>query len=158
MPHKVNPIHFENGEGNLGLANALLRHFADKLPVSRWQRDLTDSTVLRNVGVALAHALLAFQSIERGLARLEPDEARLREDLDANWEVLGEALQTVMRRYGIPNAYERLKELTRGRRISREALREFVATLPLPPAERERLAKLTPADYIGLARDLARDV
>jgi adenylosuccinate lyase len=157
MPHKVNPIDFENGEGNLGLANALLRHFADKLPVSRWQRDLTDSTVLRNVGVALAHALLAFQSIERGLARLEPDEARLCADLDANWEVLGEALQTVMRRYGIPNAYERLKELTRGRRISREALREFVATLPLPPAERERLANLTPADYIGLARELAGD-
>jgi adenylosuccinate lyase len=157
MPHKVNPIDFENGEGNLGLANALLRHFADKLPVSRWQRDLTDSTVLRNLGVALAHALLAFKSIERGLQRLEPDAARMAADLDANWEVLGEAVQTVMRRYGVPNAYERLKALTRGQRIDAAALQAFVAKLPLPPAERERLARLTPADYLGLARELARD-
>jgi adenylosuccinate lyase len=157
MPHKVNPIDFENGEGNLGLANALLRHFADKLPVSRWQRDLSDSTVLRNVGVALAHALLAFLSIERGLGRLEPDPARLAADLDDNWEVLGEALQTVMRRYGVPNAYERLKSLTRGRRVDAAALAQFIATLPLPAAERERLARLTPADYIGLARELAGD-
>jgi adenylosuccinate lyase len=157
MPHKVNPIDFENGEGNLGLANALLRHFADKLPVSRWQRDLTDSTVLRNLGVALAHALLALKSIERGLQRLEPDPARMAADLDANWEVLGEAVQTVMRRYGVPNAYERLKALTRGQRIDAAALKAFVAKLPLPPAERERLARLTPADYVGLARDLARD-
>jgi len=157
MPHKVNPIDFENAEGNLGLANALLRHFADKLPLSRWQRDLTDSTVLRNLGVALAHALLAFKSIERGLSRLEPDAARLAADLDANWEVLGEAVQTVMRRYGVPNAYERLKALTRGQRIDAAALQAFVAKLPLPPEARERLARLTPADYLGLARELAGD-
>jgi adenylosuccinate lyase len=158
MPHKVNPIDFENGEGNLGLANALLRHFADKLPVSRWQRDLSDSTVLRNVGVALAHALLAFRSIERGLGRLEADAARLSADLDANWQVLGEAVQTVMRRYGVPDGYERLKELTRGQQVDAAALRAFVAGLPIPAAERERLARLTPADYIGLARELARDL
>ena len=158
MPHKVNPIDFENGEGNLGLANALLRHFSEKLPVSRWQRDLSDSTVLRNVGVALGHALLGFLSIERGLARLEPDAARLAADLGENWEVLGEALQTVMRRHGVPNAYERLKALTRGRRVDGAALAEFIAALPLPAAERERLAKLTPADYLGLARELADDV
>ncbi len=157
MPHKVNPIDFENGEGNLGLANALLRHFSEKLPVSRWQRDLTDSTVLRNVGVALAHALLAFLSIERGLGRLEPDPARLAADLDANWEVLGEALQTVMRRYGVEDAYEQLKALTRGRRIDAAALQAFIATLPIPAAERARLEQLTPADYIGLAHMLARD-
>jgi adenylosuccinate lyase len=157
MPHKVNPIDFENAEGNLGIANALLRHCADKLPVSRWQRDLSDSTVLRNLGVALAHALLACKSIERGLGRLEPEPARMAADLDANWEVLGEAVQTVMRRYGVPNAYERLKALTRGQRIDAEALRAFIATLPLPPAERERLARLTPADYLGLARELADD-
>ncbi|HXQ63631.1 MAG TPA: lyase family protein, partial [Steroidobacteraceae bacterium] len=158
MPHKVNPIDFENGEGNLGLANALLRHFADKLPVSRWQRDLTDSTVLRNLGVALAHALLAFRSIERGLGRLDANAARMREDLDANWEVLGEAVQTVMRRYGVPDAYDRLKQLLRGQRVDAAALRAFVADLPIPAAERERLARLTPADYTGLARELARDV
>ena len=157
MPHKVNPIDFENGEGNLGIANALLRHFADKLPISRWQRDLTDSTVLRNLGPALAHALLAYKSIERGLGRLQSDPQRMAADLDANWEVLGEAVQTVMRRYGVPNAYERLKDLTRGRRVDAAALREFVAQLPLPAAERERLAALTPADYVGLARELARD-
>ena len=157
MPHKVNPIDFENGEGNLGIANALLRHFAEKLPVSRWQRDLTDSTVLRNVGVALAHALLAFLSIERGLGRLEPDPARLAADLEANWAVLGEALQTVMRRYGVENAYEQLKALTRGRRVDAAALAEFIGRLPIPAAERERLARLTPADYIGLARQLASD-
>ncbi len=157
MPHKVNPIDFENGEGNLGVANALLRHFADKLPISRWQRDLTDSTVLRNIGVALAHALLAFRSIERGLGRLEPDPVRLGADLDANWEVLGEALQTVMRRYGVPNAYEQLKALTRGKRVDAAGLATFIASLPIPAAERDRLAGLTPADYIGLARVLARD-
>jgi adenylosuccinate lyase len=157
MPHKVNPIEFENAEGNLGVANALLRHFADKLPVSRWQRDLSDSTVLRNLGPALAHALLAFKSIERGLARLEPDAARMAADLDASWEVLGEAVQTVMRRYGLPNAYERLKDLTRGRPLDAAALRAFVASLPLPAEERARLSRLTPADYVGLARELARD-
>ena len=157
MPHKVNPIDFENGEGNLGLANALLRHFADKLPVSRWQRDLSDSTVLRNVGVALAHALLACKSIERGLARLEPDAERIAADLDGHWEVLGEAVQTVLRRHGVPNAYERLKALTRGQRVDAAALRALIAELPLPAAERERLARLTPADYVGLARQLAAD-
>jgi adenylosuccinate lyase len=158
MPHKVNPIDFENGEGNLGIANALLRHFAEKLPVSRWQRDLTDSTVLRNVGVALAHALLAYKSIERGLARIAPDPARMAADLDANWEVLGEAVQTVMRRYGVPNAYERLKDLTRGQRVDGAALASFVAELPLPADVRARLAELRPHDYVGLARELARDV
>lgn len=158
MPHKVNPIDFENAEGNLGIATALLRHFSDKLPISRWQRDLTDSTVLRNIGVALAHALLAFKSIERGLGRLEPDAQRLQADLDANWEVLGEAVQTVMRRYGITNAYEQLKTLTRGQRIDAERLRAFVATLDLPPEARERLSRLTPTDYVGLARELASDL
>jgi adenylosuccinate lyase len=158
MPHKVNPIDFENGEGNLGIANALLRHFADKLPISRWQRDLTDSTVLRNVGVALAHALLAFKSIERGLGRLDPDAARMAADLDANWEVLGEAVQTVMRRYGVPNAYERLKALTRGQRVDAVALRAFVEGLPLPAEVRARLSQLTPSGYVGLAAELARDV
>jgi adenylosuccinate lyase len=157
MPHKVNPIDFENGEGNLGIANALLRHFADKLPISRWQRDLTDSTVLRNLGPALAHALLAFRSIEKGLGRLEADPARMAADLDANWEVLGEAVQTVMRRYGVPNAYERLKALTRGQRVDAATLRAFVAELPIPADARARLAALTPADYVGLARELAAD-
>ena len=157
MPHKVNPIDFENGEGNLGIANALLRHFADKLPVSRWQRDLTDSTVLRNLGPALGHALLAYKAIERGLGRLEADPARMAADLELNWEVLGEAVQTVMRRYGVPDAYERLKALTRGQRVDAAALGAFVATLPLPAAERERLARLTPGDYLGLAAELARD-
>jgi len=158
MPHKVNPIDFENGEGNLGIANALLKHFSEKLPISRWQRDLTDSTVLRNVGVALAHALLAFKSIERGLGRLEPDATRLAADLDANWEVLGEAVQTVMRRYGITNAYEQLKSLTRGQRITAEGLRAFVATLDIPTEARERLASLTPSEYLGLAAELAGDL
>jgi adenylosuccinate lyase len=158
MPHKVNPIDFENAEGNLGIANAMLRFFADKLPVSRWQRDLTDSTVLRNLGPALAHALLAFKSLEKGLGRLAADPARLAADLDQNWEVLGEAIQTVMRRYGVPNAYERLKDLTRGQRVDGEALRAFVATLPLPPEVRARLAALTPSAYIGLAADLARSL
>jgi adenylosuccinate lyase len=158
MPHKVNPIDFENGEGNLGIANALLRHFAEKLPISRWQRDLTDSTVLRNVGVALAHALLAYKSVERGLARVAPDPARMADDLDANWEVLGEAVQTVMRRYGVPNAYERLKDLTRGQRVDAQGLAAFVETLPLPDDVRARLARLRPHDYVGLARSLADDV
>jgi adenylosuccinate lyase len=158
MPHKVNPIDFENAEGNLGIANALLRHFAEKLPVSRWQRDLTDSTVLRNVGVALAHALLAYKSVERGLSRVAPDAARMAADLDANWEVLGEAVQTVMRRYGVPNAYERLKDLTRGQRVDAAALAAFVSDLPLPADVRVRLAQLRPHEYVGLARELARDV
>ena len=158
MPHKVNPIDFENAEGNLGIANALLRFFSEKLPVSRWQRDLTDSTVLRNLGPALGHALLAFKSLDKGLGRLAADPARMAADLDMNWEVLGEAIQTVMRRYGVPNAYERLKDLTRGQRVDGEALRAFVATLPLPADVRERLSALTPARYIGLATDLAGDI
>jgi len=158
MPHKVNPIDFENSEGNLGLANALLRHLAEKLPISRWQRDLTDSTVLRNVGVALGHCLLGYKACLRGLAKLELDQERLAADLAANPEVLAEAIQTVMRRYGVPNPYEQLKELTRGRSIDRDELARFVAALPIPEAARERLAALTPAAYIGLAADLARRV
>ena len=155
MPHKVNPIDFENAEGNAGLANALLGFFAAKLPISRWQRDLTDSTVLRNLGVALGHALLAMKSLQKGLGKLEADPARLAADLDANWEVLAEAIQTVMRRHGVPDAYDRLKEFTRGRKVGQAALREFVATLSLPADEAARLAALTPAAYIGLAADLA---
>lgn len=158
MPHKVNPIDFENAEGNLGIANALLKFFAEKLPISRWQRDLTDSTVLRNLGPALGHALLAFKSLEKGLGRLAADPARMAADLDQNWEVLGEAIQTVMRRYGVPNAYERLKDVTRGQRVDGEALRAFVATLPLPEEVRERLSQLTPSSYVGLAAELARDI
>jgi adenylosuccinate lyase len=156
MPHKVNPIDFENGEGNLGIANALLRHFAEKLPVSRWQRDLTDSTVLRNLGVALAHSLIAWRSITRGLGKVEPDAARLAADLDQAWEVLGEAVQTVLRAAGVPNGYELLKDFTRGRAVDAASYRDFVASLPLPAAERDRLAALRPADYVGLAAQLAR--
>jgi adenylosuccinate lyase len=158
MPHKVNPIDFENSEGNLGLANALLRHLAEKLPMSRWQRDLTDSTVLRNVGVALGHSLLAYESCLKGLSKLEADPMRLGEDLDANWEVLAEALQTVMRRYGVAGAYEQLKDLTRGKRMTREALAQFIRTLPIPETERARLLALTPESYIGRAADLARRI
>jgi len=155
MPHKVNPIDFENAEGNAGLANALLGFFAGKLPISRWQRDLTDSTVLRNLGVALGHAVLALKSLQKGLGKLEADPQRLAADLDANWEVLAEAIQTVMRRHGVPDAYDRLKEFTRGRKVGPAELREFVATLPLPPEDAARLAALTPAAYIGLAAELA---
>ncbi len=158
MPHKVNPIDFENSEGNLGLANALLRHLAEKLPISRWQRDLTDSTVLRNTGVALGHALLGFDACLRGLGKLEVDRNRLAEDLSANQEVLAEAIQTVMRRYGVPNPYEQLKELTRGRSISAEALAAFVDKLDIPEAARARLRDLTPADYVGKAIELARRI
>jgi adenylosuccinate lyase len=156
MPHKINPIDFENAEGNLGLANALLGHFAEKLPISRWQRDLTDSTVLRNFGVAVGHALLAYQSLESGLAKLAVDEAKLRQDLDEAWEVLAEAVQTVMRAQGIPDAYDKLKAYTRGRPVDRAAMREFIGSLPLPPAERQRLLDLTPGTYLGLAASLAR--
>jgi adenylosuccinate lyase len=157
MPHKVNPIDFENGEGNFGLANALLRFLAEKLPISRWQRDLTDSTVQRNLGVALAHSDIAVQSVSRGLARLEIDPSRLAADLDANWELLAEPIQTVMRRYAVPEAYEQLKALTRGRRIDATAIASFVDGLPLPEAEKSRLKALTPAAYTGLAARLARD-
>ncbi len=156
MPHKVNPIDFENSEGNLGIANALLRHLADKLPVSRWQRDLTDSTALRNAGVALGHSLLAYASCLRGLAKLEADKARLAADLDANWEVLGEAVQQVMRRYGVADAYEKLKALTRGKRLDRRQLAAFVRKLPIPQDAKKRLLALTPAAYTGLAEKLAR--
>jgi adenylosuccinate lyase len=155
MPHKVNPIDFENGEGNLGVANALLRHFAEKLPISRWQRDLTDSTVLRNLGVGLAHSLIAWGSIQRGLGKVEPDATRLAADLDGAWEVLGEAVQTVLRAAGVPNGYEKLKDFSRGHGIDAARYREFIATLPIPDADKQRLAALRPADYVGLAATLA---
>lgn len=156
MPHKVNPIDFENSEGNLGLANALLRHLAEKLPVSRWQRDLTDSTVLRNLGVAFGYSLIAYEACLRGLHKLEVNEAALAADLDEAWEVLAEPVQTVMRRHGVPEPYEKLKALTRGKGITREALREFVAALDIPPAARDDLLALTPSGYIGKAAELAR--
>ncbi len=155
MPHKVNPIDFENAEGNLGLANALLGHLSQKLPISRWQRDLTDSTVLRNMGVALGYTLLAWDSLARGLGKLEVNETQLAADLDGAWEVLAEPIQTVMRRYGLPNPYERLKELTRGKAITREAVAAFIATLELPEAEKARLLALTPGGYTGMAAELA---
>jgi len=158
MPHKVNPIDFENAEGNFGVANALLRYMAEKLPVSRWQRDLTDSTVQRNIGVALAHTDLAIQSVSRGLARLEVDHERLAADLDANWELLAEPIQTVMRRYAVPGAYEQLKALTRGRRLDAKALAAFIDGLAIPDHEKTRLRALSPAGYLGLAARLARDV
>jgi adenylosuccinate lyase len=156
MPHKVNPIDFENAEGNLGLANALLKHLSEKLPVSRWQRDLTDSTVLRNMGVALGYAALAWHSLGVGLAKLELNEEALRADLDGAWEVLAEPIQTVMRRYGVHGAYERLKEVTRGKTVSPEALHALIRSLEIPQAEKDRLLAMTPASYIGKAADLAR--
>jgi adenylosuccinate lyase len=156
MPHKVNPIDFENAEGNLGLANAVLRHLSEKLPISRWQRDLTDSTVLRNVGVALGYATLAYASLATGLGKLELNEEALAEDLDASWEVLAEAIQTVMRRYGVQGAYELLKEVTRGKTVTAEALHGLIRSLAIPEAEKERLLAMTPASYIGKAAELAR--
>jgi len=158
MPHKVNPIDFENAEGNCGVSNALLRHFADKLPLSRWQRDLTDSTVLRNLGVALAHALIAWSALGRGLTKIEADRERMATDLAATWEVLGEAVQTVLRAAGVPGGYERLKEFTRGARVDAATLAAFIDTLPLAPAEKTRLRALKPADYTGLAAQLARRI
>lgn len=158
MPHKVNPIDFENSEGNLGLANAMLKHLSEKLPVSRWQRDLTDSTVLRNIGVAFGYALLAYDSCLRGLNKLEVNPVRLAEDLHATWEVLAEPIQTVMRRYGIENPYEQLKELTRGKGISQEALREFINHLAIPQPAKDHLLKMTPANYIGHAAKLAHEI
>jgi len=158
MPHKVNPIDFENSEGNLGVANALLGHLAEKLPVSRWQRDLTDSTVLRNVGIAFGYSLLAYGASGRGLDRLEADPKRLREDLEANWDVLAEAVQTVMRRYGVESAYEKLKALTRGNKVGAEELRAFVRGLAIPDEAKQRLLALTPATYIGKAAVLAQRV
>jgi len=158
MPHKVNPIDFENSEGNLGLANAVLKHLSEKLPVSRWQRDLTDSTVLRNIGVAFGYTLLAYDSCLRGLNKLEVNPARLAEDLDSTWEVLAEPVQTVMRRYGIENPYEQLKELTRGKGVSKEALREFILGLAIPEPAKELLLKMTPSNYIGIADQLAKRI
>jgi adenylosuccinate lyase len=156
MPHKVNPIDFENAEGNLGLANALLGYFADKLPVSRMQRDLTDSTVMRNLGVAIGHSVLAYGSLLAGLKKIELDLGRVAEDLDRAWEVLGEAVQTVMRAHGIADAYERLKSFTRGRPIDQSMMREFMASLDLPAPEKQRLLGLEPRTYVGLAPLLAK--
>ena len=156
MPHKVNPIDFENSEGNIGVANALLRHLADKLPVSRWQRDLSDSTALRNAGNALGHSLLAYTACLRGLAKLEADPARMAADLEANWEVLTEAVQQVMRRHGVPNAYEKLKALSRGKRLDQAQLAAFIRGLPLPADAKKRLLALTPASYTGIAAKLAK--
>ncbi len=158
MPHKVNPIDFENAEGNFGIANSVLRHFSEKLPISRMQRDLTDSTVLRNMGLALGHTVLGLDSCLRGLNKLERDSVRLAADLDAAWEVLAEPIQTVMRRFGVPNPYEQLKALTRGTGITREALREFIQTLAIPAEHKQRLLDMTPASYIGIAADLARKI
>jgi adenylosuccinate lyase len=155
MPHKVNPIDFENAEGNFGIANALLRHFADKLPVSRWQRDLTDSTVLRNLGVALGHALIALRALQRGLGKIEPDPVRIAADLEHAWEVLGEAVQTVLRAEGIADGYELLKDFTRGRKVDAAAYQQFVASLPINALAKARLAQLHPAEYIGHAATLA---
>ena len=156
MPHKVNPIDFENSEGNLGIANALLKHLSEKLPVSRWQRDLTDSTVLRNLGTALGHSLLAYDSVLRGLGKLETNPTRLAEDLDNCWEVLAEPVQTVMRRYGVPNPYEQLKELTRGKGITPEGLKTFIQGLAIPDDAKQSLLNMTPASYIGKAVELAK--
>jgi len=158
MPHKVNPIDFENSEGNLGLANAVLKHLSEKLPVSRMQRDLTDSTVLRNIGVGLGYTLLAYDSCLRGLNKLEVNPQRLEADLDANWEVLAEPVQTVMRRYGIANPYEQLKELTRGKGISKDALREFITGLAIPQDAKDLLLAMTPANYTGIAAELAKAI
>lgn len=158
MPHKVNPIDFENAEGNLGLANAMLRHLSEKLPISRWQRDLTDSTVLRNMGVALGYAVLAYQSLSTGLGKLELNSEALAADLDRSWEVLAEPIQTVMRRYGVQGAYEKLKEVTRGQAVTAEALRGLIRELDIPETEKQRLLAMTPASYTGKAAELARRV
>ncbi|GJM11589.1 MAG: adenylosuccinate lyase [Lysobacteraceae bacterium] len=158
MPHKVNPIDFENAEGNLGVANSLLKHLSEKLPISRWQRDLTDSTVLRTLGVGFGHTLIAWRSLQRGLKKLEANPERLKDDLDNCWEVLAEPIQTVMRRYGLENPYEQLKALTRGTGISQESLQAFVSELDIPAAERDRLLAMTPSSYVGQAEALARAV
>lgn len=158
MPHKVNPIDFENSEGNLGIANAILQHLASKLPISRWQRDLTDSTVLRNLGTGLAHGVIAYEATLKGISKLELNAARIAEDLDACWEVLAEPVQTVMRRYGVANPYEKLKELTRGKGISASALQDFIDGLEIPEAAKAELRQLTPAGYIGNAAEQARRV
>ena len=158
MPHKVNPIDFENAEGNLGLANALLRHMSEKLPISRWQRDLTDSTVLRNMGVAFGYAVLAYSSLNVGLGKLELNSEALADDLNASWEVLAEPIQTVMRRYGVQGAYEKLKEVTRGKTVTPEALHGLIESLEIPESEKQRLLAMTPANYVGMAATLAKRV
>ena len=158
MPHKVNPIDFENAEGNLGLANALLRHLSEKLPVSRWQRDLTDSTVLRNMGVAVGYAVLAYQSLSVGLNKLELNSEALAADLDASWEVLAEPIQTVMRRYGVQGAYEKLKEVTRGQTVTAADLHALIRSLEIPEADKQRLLAMTPGSYTGKAAILAKRV
>ena len=158
MPHKVNPIDFENAEGNLGLANALLRHMSEKLPISRWQRDLTDSTVLRNMGVALGYAVLAYQSLLTGLNKLELNNVAIANDLEASWEVLAEPIQTVMRRYGLPQPYEQLKKFTRGEAMTRELMQGFIVGLALPETEKQRLLAMTPSSYVGMAAQLAKRV
>jgi adenylosuccinate lyase len=158
MPHKVNPIDFENAEGNLGLANAVLRHLSEKLPISRWQRDLTDSTVLRNIGVAFGYAVLSYSSLATGLGKLELNQEALAADLDASWEVLAEPIQTVMRRFGVQGAYEQLKEVTRGKTVTAEALHALIRSLAIPEAEKERLLAMTPGSYTGKAAELARRV
>ncbi|MEO1885335.1 MAG: adenylosuccinate lyase [Methylococcales bacterium] len=158
MPHKVNPIDFENAEGNFGIANALMNHFSEKLPISRWQRDLTDSTVLRNLGTCLAHSLIGFKSLQKGISKLEINETKLLADLDANWEVLAEPIQTVMRRYGIEKPYEKLKELTRGQGIDQVSMQAFIKTLDMPDDAKQRLLDMTPASYTGCAEALARNI
>jgi adenylosuccinate lyase len=158
MPHKVNPIDFENAEGNFGIASALFEHFAAKLPISRWQRDLTDSTVLRALGTAFGHMLIGIDALQRGLGKLSANPERLAADLDASWEVLAEAVQTVMRRHGLPNPYEQLKALTRGHGITAESMRAFIAALELPEDAKQRLLAMTPGSYTGLAERLARDI
>jgi adenylosuccinate lyase len=158
MPHKVNPIDFENAEGNLGMANAMLNHFAEKLPISRWQRDLTDSTVQRNFGVAIGYLVIATQSTLKGLGKLQVNNDVIQADVSDAWEILAEAVQTVMRRYGIPEPYEKLKALTRGQAVSKDLLHEFIATLDIPDQEKQRLLALTPETYIGLAASLADDI
>jgi len=158
MPHKVNPIDFENAEGNLGFANALFAHFAAKLPVSRFQRDLSDSTVLRNLGVAIGHSVIAFESCLKGISKLELNTLRTAEDLDNSWEVLAEALQTVMRRYGIEKPYEKLKDLTRDKAVNQDTLQAFIQTLDLPDAVKQELAQLTPSLYLGNAAAQARSI
>jgi adenylosuccinate lyase len=158
MPHKVNPIDFENAEGNLGIANALYSHFGVKLPVSRWQRDLSDSTVLRNLGVAIGHSIIAYESCMKGVVKLELNTERTQEDLDSSWEVLAEALQTVMRRYGIEKPYEKLKDLTRDKAVNQETLRAFIQTLDLPDTVKEELSQLTPSLYLGNAAEQARSI
>ena len=156
MPHKVNPIDFENAEGNLGLANAMLDHLATKLPISRWQRDLTDSTVQRNFGVAIAYVMIALKATLKGLNKLQANPEAIAADIDDAWEVLAEPIQTVMRRYAVPEPYEKLKALTRGQDVTKELLHEFIETLEIPEAEKARLLKMTPANYIGLAETLAK--